>query len=287
MLRYKVFIVNWKREFRTSSWRFCASMASKPLSRLSKAFDRPDTRTRQREVVVLGNGPSAHKIFSPEFESMDVVVCNTAIKSLKLLAERRVVALCFTDATFFVGPSAYSRAFYIALNEAVTLADFSVYLDCEQVEFVRSRVPNLTEDRIFPVFLDWDLKVLPDFKLGLAEFASHSVSTSMMFPYAATYYRRMHLVGFDGKDPKITNYFWRHGDEFQFNDLLPSVRASDPGFFSGIDYVKFAAHGDRLTDQFLSAIEASGVEIVMSHPSFIEPLARRFERTAAVGKTGS
>lgn len=283
LFRYKVFIVNWKRDFRTSSWRFCASMARRPLARLEKAFNRPDGRIRQREVAVLGNGPSAYKIFEPEFADMDVVVCNTAIKSSRLLAERKVVALCFTDATFFIGPSAYSQAFYQALNEAVALGDFSVYLDFEQVEFVLSRVPNLTDDRIFPVLLDGGLDVLPNFKQGLAESTSHSVSTSMMFPCAATYYRRIHLVGFDGKDPKLTNYFWKHGDEFQFNDLLPTVRASDPGFFSGIDYVKFAAHGDSLTDRFLSTIEASGVEVRMSHPSFIEPLARRYKGADAVG----
>ena len=104
---------------------------------------------------------------------------------------------------------------------------------------------------------------------------THSVSTTLLFPLGATYYSRIHLLGFDGKDPKLTNYFWKHSDEFQFNELLPTVQAADPGFFASRDYVQQSDENDLQTDAFLEVIEKIGTEVIMTHPSFIKALNRR------------
>lgn len=277
LLCYKVFIINWTREYRVSSWRFCASMAARPFQRLAEVFDRPDKRVRRKDVVIVGNGPSAGRIFDAEFADMDVIVCNTAIKSQRLLAERHLVSLCFIDATFFIGPSNYTRAFFAALNEAVSVSDFSVYVDFQHEALIRQRVPQLHPDRIFPLYLEASIEIQASFKAGLAQSTSGSVSTSVLFPLGATYYSRIYLLGFDGKDPGLTNYFWKHSDEFQFNDLLPTVQASDPGFFAGRDYVWQSQENDRQTEAFLQVIERGGTRVVMTHPSFIEPLKRRYQ----------
>lgn len=273
---YKVFIVNWTREYRMSSWRFAASVLKRPLASFHEGEKRRDERPRTAEVVVVGNGPSAYRVFDRQFDGMDVIVCNTAIKSKRLLAERNVVALGFIDAAFFVGPSAYCEAFYKALDEAVRLRDFAVYVDQEHEACVQQRTPGLKRDRLFPVFLKYALPVRPDFREGRAQRPGNSVFTSLLLPLAATYYRTIHLVGFDGKDPNMKNYFWKHSEEFQFNDLLPTVKESDPGFFSKRDYDEYNRRNADEVEEYLSEIEKTGVQVIMTHPSFIEPLQRRY-----------
>lgn len=283
LLPYKVFVINWTREFRTSSWRFAASVADRPLQQFAAGCSRQDSRPRTPEVVIVGNGPSAYRVFEPQFDGMDVIVCNTAIKSKRLLAERNVVALGFIDATFFVGPSAYSEAFYSALDEAVRERDFSVYVDHEHQACVLRRTPALHPNRVFPVFLDGAIPPRPDFRGGRIQCTSHSVFTSILLPVAATYYRTIHLVGFDGKDPAMKNYFWKHSAEFQFNELLPTVRESDPGFFSKRDYEDYSRRNAEEVDRFITRIEQSGAKVIMTHPSFIEPLHRRYDASRSGG----
>lgn len=273
---YKVFIINWRRDFRTSSWRFAASVTQRPFRNIRQTWSRLDSRPRSAEVVVVGNGPSAYRVFDSEFAEMDVMVCNSAIKSRRLLSERRVVALGFIDAAFYIGPSAYCEAFFAALSEAVGKQQFAIYVDFEHEANVRQRTPTLGDNRLFSVFLDSSLKVQPNFKNGRLQRTSHSVFTSLLLPLAATYYSRIHLVGFDGKDPSMKNYFWKHNDEFQFNDLLPTVREENPGFFHGRDYEDYNKRNADEIEEFVSCVEATGVEVIMSHASFIEPLQRRY-----------
>lgn len=278
LLNHKVFVVNWTREYRVSSWRFAASVAKQPLRRFGSSFAKIDERCRSNDVVVLGNGPSAYNVFDQQFEGMDVIVCNTAIKSQKLLRERNVVAVGFIDATFFVGPSAYTKAFFKTLDSALKSKDLSVYVDYEHEEVIRHHTPSLTTERTFPILVSSAIPPRANFKAGRVQSTSHSVFTSVLLPLAATYYRRIHLVGFDGKDPSVKNYFWKHSDEFQFNDLLPSVRESDPGFFAKRDYDDYSRRNSDEIEHFLGLVESSGVEVRMTHPSFIEPLQRRFQR---------
>lgn len=276
LFNQKVFVVNWTRDYRVSSWRLAASVARSPFKRLGESFEKLDERPRAADVVVLGNGPSAYNVFDERFDGMDVIACNTAIKSSRLLSERNVVALGFVDATFFVGPSAYTEAFFRALGDALKQSDLSVYVDYEHEEVIRHHVPALTDGRTFPILLSSAIEPRANFKRGRFQSTSNSIFTSVLLPIAATYYRRIHLVGFDGKDPSVKNYFWKHSDEFQFNDLLATVRESDPGFFSKRDYDDYNRRNAEEIELFVSLVESTGVEVIMTHPSFIEPLQKRY-----------
>jgi hypothetical protein len=287
LLCNKFFIINWTGEFRTSSWRFAASLAERPFRRFGDSMNRAEARPRSDAVVVVGNGPSATNIFEAQFAGMDTIVCNTAVKSRRLLAERNVVALCFIDAAFFIGPSAYTQAFFRELNRALSERDFSLYIDCEHESVVRSKVPALRDERCFPVFLDAAVSLQASFANGRLQTTSNSVFTTLMLPLAATYYRRIHLVGFDGKAPAMTNYFWKHSDEFQFTDLLSTVQATDPGFFSKRDYVDYSRRNEEEIAALLAAVEQRGIDVVMTHRSYIEPLQRRFVARQPAASAGA
>jgi hypothetical protein len=274
-LRNKIYTVNWYQDFRESTWRFVSCNSHRPLSLQLRTHERQDLRPRTKECVVLGNGPSAINIFNPEFESKDVIICNSAIKSDRLLA-RRIVALCFADPVYYFGPCDYTRAFHHRLGEVVRDSTFGIYLDAEHRSFLQQRIPAIPDDRLYPVWMNYGLRYQPNFKRGRVQTTTASVFTTLMLPLAATHYEKIHLLGFDGKGPAVSNYFWRHNAEFQYTDLIATVQASDPGFFS-VDYNQYSRDHAVEVEACLAAVEAMGTQVIMTHPSFIAPLQRRYE----------
>jgi hypothetical protein len=276
-LPWKCFMVHWDGDFHTGAWRFAAAREQRPLARLQATYRRRDERTRGGECVVLGNGPSAHLALREEFADCDFIVCNTAIKSNALL-RRRVVALCVADAAFFLAPHDYARALQARMREIVTARDLSLYLDAEQEELWRHRVPNLRPERVFPVLFNPYIPYQPDFRAGRIQKNGYSVFTMLLLPVAATYYRKIHLVGFDGKSPELKHYFWKHNDEFQYTDLLPSVKTVEPGFFVQKDFDAYNRANAHSIAEAMACVQAQGVAVVMSHPSFIPPLQELYLR---------
>lgn len=270
-LPWKCFLVSWDVDWAIGAWRFAAARESRPLARLKRTFRTADARPRSRECVVLGTGPSAHLALRDEFRDCDFVVCNTAIKS-ELLMRRRVVALCVADAAYFAAHHAYAKAVHQRMSQVVTARDISLYVDAEQEELWLHRIPNLRPERVFPVLFTPYIPYQPSFEKGRMQKNGYSVFTMLLLPVAATYYRKLHLVGFDGKSPDMKHYFWKHNDEFQYTELLPTVKEAEPGFFAGKDYNAYNSSNADSIAEAITSVQQTGVELVMSHPSFIPPL---------------
>ena len=268
LLYAKLFLIDWRGTYRTVAWRFAASGSDRRAPRPAALDRSTDT------VIVLGTGPSAYRIFEDQFAGFDVITCNTAIKSDRLLAERRVVAHCFSDACFFAGSSGYSRAFLDRLARQVTRHDFRIYHDRDHGRLLERVLPPDAHACLHPVEFSPHLRGRHTFAHGCQQAPYGNVLTALMLPLAATFYRRIVLVGFDGKG-QTKNYFWAHADEFQFQEELPSVRTSYPCFFSEIDYDRYSEDHNAILDDLCSRIEAGGAEIVMAHHSSLPALAAR------------
>ena len=264
----KLFLVDWQGTYRTVAWRFAASGSDRRPPRPAALERSTDT------VVVLGTGPSAYRIFEDQFAGFDVITCNTAIKSDRLLAERRVVAHCFSDACFFAGSSAYSRAFLDQLARQATRHVFRIYHDRDHGRLLERVLPPDTHARLHAVEFSPHLCGRHTFANGCQQAPYGNVLTALMLPLAATFYRRIVLVGFDGKG-QTKNYFWAHADEFQFQEELSSVRTSYPCFFSEIDYDRYSEDHNAILSDLCTRIEADGAEIVMAHHSSLPALAAR------------
>ena len=272
---WKFFLVSWDETFQISAWRFSAARESRPLRRLNQTFTREDSRPRARECVVLGNGPSAHLALRDEYADCDFIICNTAVKSEALL-RRKVVALCIADAAYFQAPHDYARALHARMREVVARDKISLYVDAEQEQLWHDRVPNLSPDQVFPVLFNPFIPYQTSFRTGRIQKNGFSVFTMLLLPVATTYYRRIHLIGFDGKSPDVKQYFWKHDDEFQYTSLLPTVKETEPAFFIEKDYEQYNRNNADSIEEALSAVEAQGIEVIMSHPSFIPPLQKRY-----------
>lgn len=282
----KFYVINWYESYRSSSWRFAASVGGNNLWKFLIKSEAKILKKKSDSVVILGNGPSADLIFNEKYKSMDVIICNSSIKSQKLLSSRNVVALTFIDAAFYLGNSDYTKKFYEVLNIVLqNNPDIVLYLDLDHVDYVRSKIIDKSYLNISPVLINSLFEIQSSFKEISVEKASNSVFTSVMLPLAATFYKNIYLVGFDGKDKGLKNYFWNHQDEFQFTDLLDSVKSSDPGFFHERNYDEYNVTNNNEISELIGRIQADGVGVSMEHISNIEYLNMLYEFKYANNKS--
>lgn len=268
----KFYVIAWDDAYRFGAWRFAAAGAVRPYDGSFR-----ETPTGGDAVVLLGTGPSAENVFDDAYADLPIIACNTSIKSRRLL-ERNIFALCVLDAAFFMGSSKYSEAFRGALREAFQIRKFRIYFDAEHSGIIRGTLRGLDyEEWLRPIWVASHFRLAETFRHGrFQNAAAGNIFTQAMLPVGATHFQKLKLIGFDGKS-KDVNYFWKHSDEFQFQDLLPTVRECEPGFFAKVDFDAYSAkHNDVLKTE-LSAIEAAGVEIEMTHRTFIPELALRYK----------
>ena len=278
MLWRKFYLLDWTGTYRFSAWRWTASVQV-PRPRETFAKWRHYQHTGGNEVVILGNGPSAELVFSEPYAHLPVIVCNTAVKSARL--RPRIAGICIADALYFVAPTPYTRVFHGALREALAQKPFPVVIDGDHEEFYRRHCPWIPPQDLLPVIMEKHAKQSADFRIAPVQYPQYSVFPGLMLPFAASFYQKLYLIGFDGKDPNAKNYFWRHSDEFQFHGELPSVKTHDLGFFAGNDddfYNRFALEYSNQLEVVLTLAEKMGREIIMTHPSFVPSLARRYRK---------
>lgn len=283
LLPFKFFIIDWTSTFRLSSWRFQESRSPRwttSRSRCSKPL-RVLAEKRSDTVLVLGTGPSSAGVFSKVFDGVDVITCNTSVKSHRLYSERNVVAHCFSDATFLTGPSSYSLKFLEDVKLRMEERPFAVICDVFHQSFLCEILGNRLSPRLEPIFLDPTNE--PSVELGIRkwQYSYGNVMTALLLPVAATWYKKVILLGFDGKG-KTQGYYWKHQDLFQYTELLPTVKAQDPGFFQTVDFDKYSRDHEKDLSALLDAAEAKGVTIKSANASSSAAIQKRFDETLAM-----
>lgn len=287
LLRYKVFLVDWRGTFRFSAWRWTSAVGTETYA---QAKDRWQSLQGHGDTVVLmGTGPSAEMVFDEPYASLPVIICNTAVKSARL-RKQRIAGICIADALYFIAPTPYAQAFHAALREAITESDFPVFAPVDHLPFYYRRCPWIPRERLIGIWHHTHAAPNANLKAAPIQRNACSVFPMMMLPVAATLYKRILLIGFDGKDPNLKNYFWKHNPQFQFPELLPSVKEHDCGFFSGCDEKWYQGHNQLYSDeieQMLREVEGRGVKVAMAHRSFIPCLQARFAaRSGVEGRPG-
>jgi hypothetical protein len=275
LMFHKVYVVDWKTEgYRDSAWRWLASTARPDFEMMRRRWET--FPVYGDEVVVMGTGPSATMIFEEPFRSLPVIACNTSLKSERL-RKHRIAAFCLADALYFLAPTEYGKRFQEMLRAVIQEQRFPVVINAEFYDFCRRRMPFIPEEMLFPLVLNSHMPHSVDFRRQPVAPGACSVFPQLMLPLALNYYQRIQLVGFDGKDPKMKNYFWKHSDEFQYEAELPSVKAHDPGSFGARAsdfYDKYNEVYSGQIEELLASGFQRGREIHMAHISFVPALKR-------------
>ena len=258
LLPAKVYIVLWTGTYRNSSWRFheAFSLHRRKIKSRCRNPIPPCAYKRNERVIIMGTGPSSSLIYSSAASKYDLITCNTAVKSERLFQSQNIVAHCFSDATFMAGASAYSHAFLSDLRIRMSSRNFHLVHDAMHAGFLSQYLGTTKSGNLIPIFLDPCNSKVPTFSKHSFQYSYTNVLTALLLPVALSWYDEVYMVGFDGKGT-TKNYFWSHQDDFQYQDLLPTVRECDPGFFSTVDYDKYS----REHEQYLSSLLAEALRM--------------------------
>lgn len=220
-------------------------------------------------VSVFGTGPSIVEVDARNHSFDASVICNTIVKNRKFCNALQIVAIVASDCHFHFSCNQYAFQFLSDLRYQINHTD-AIYVTFDKfAPFVMKKVAEL-QDRIcgipagrdsFGFNLDEDFRVLP----------GESVVNMFMLPIACYFSEDIRLCGFTGRAPNDT-YFWSHADAFQYQDLLPTVRETHPGFFKGRDY---DAYGETVGQQLTSRVAVArnaGIQIQSLTTSFYKGL---------------
>jgi hypothetical protein len=223
--------------------------SSRHLMHSCKARLRSD-----QSVTVFGTGPSITEV-DPKNHHFDAsVICNTIVKNKEFCKSLDLFAIVASDCHFHFSCSQYSFQFLSDLRYQIQNTN-AIYVTFDKfAPFVLDKVPELqgricgipTGRKSFGFDFDQDFSVYP----------GESVVNMFLLPIACYLSSSVRLCGFTGRAPN-DSYFWAHASDFQYEELLPTVRATHPGFFLNRDYTNYS----DIVGQQLSARAASAREL--------------------------
>jgi hypothetical protein len=109
---------------------------------------------------------------------------------------------------------------------------------------------------------------------NLAVKPSGSIITFIMLPLATSLAEEIYVLGADGRGTN-ENYFWKHNEKVQLEELMESVFVTHPSFFRDRDYADhYQQHCDYI-EELITRGEAEGKRYYSLTESFIPALKSR------------
>jgi hypothetical protein len=224
-------------------------------------------------ALALGTGPSASEI-DPRSVTADVrIVCNSAVRNLKLIEELQPTAICFADPVFHFGPSRYAAAFRADLRRALSVCDALVVIPEYYGGLLLAHMPELADRLVCldDTATDWCWPSMARAQVRM----SGNVLTYLMLPVAFALVDEVDVGGCDGRVAS-ERYFWRHNPTIQYSDeLMRDCFAAHPAFFRTTNYEDYYDRHLRYLDEFLATGEAAGKRVHGVTRSHIPALVRR------------
>lgn len=225
---------------------------------------------KNQAVSVFGTGPSLGEVVSNNHALDASIICNSIVKNKSFCASLDIFAIVASDCHFHFSCNQYSYQFLSDLVHQMMLTE-AIFITFDKFcPFIKNRIPEPLRTRIcgipagrdhFGFNLDSEFRLLP----------GESVVNMFLLPIACFLSSKVRLCGFTGRAPN-DEYFWSHADAFQYQDLLPTVRLTHPGFFSERDYDAYAKMvGEQLSERVKIARDA-GIEVCSLTTSFYKGL---------------
>lgn len=128
-------------------------------------------------------------------------------------------------------------------------------------------------DKIIGVKLkqQWNFQLDKDLSVKQTE----NIMTLLLLPIAATLSNNIHLLGFDGKSPDQTDYFWKHHNKFQYVELLKDIQAEHASFFEDRDFGLYSENHEKTISSIFLKFENAGIQIQSHSKSFIQAINER------------
>ncbi len=233
-------------------------------------------RTENPEnVCVFGTGPSLERAFEYDCRGSLNIVCNSIVQNDGLLDHTNPTFACAGDVVSHLGISAYAHQFRADLIRVLQQREMYFVSTAAHGSILLWHYPELAKKLIL---ID-QTTAEPNFDL-LTQFAApqlDSVLNVLMLPMAATFAKKIWLLGIDGKspEPKKNEDFWTHAQGAQYFDLVDTGHQCHPTFDAhrqASTYVRYL----RSTEETLRLGELNhGIEYRSLCPSHIPPVNER------------
>ena len=180
-------------------------------------------------ACVFGTGPSLNSAFDFDFADTLCIVCNSIVQNDALLDHIRPRFVCAGDVVSHFGVSTYAAQFRADLTRALLERDLYLVTTARFGALLLHHQPELRE-KVFLVEQGSDDPVF-DLRATYTTPRLDSTLNIHMLPLAATFAKKIWMLGCDGKAPTGANEdFWAHAPDAQYAELVDSGHLCHPTF---------------------------------------------------------
>lgn len=222
---------------------------------------------------IFGTGPSIESYLDLNINKNSLkIICNSIVKNKKFCETTKPDIVACADPVFHFGHSRYARQFRLDLVEGMMAYKLMAIMPLHHALLFSKHFPQL-ENQIIGVELSnkWNFNLTED----LSVHSSENILSLLLLPIAATFTKEINLIGFDGKSPDQTDYFWEHHSNFQYVDLMEDVKSEHQSFFSDRDYSSYSKKHEKNIDLIFQKLEDLGIKIKSHAKSFIPSINAR------------
>jgi hypothetical protein len=198
-----------------------------------KSFKLMNSSKNKANIFVTGPSFQNYNKYNYDTNSIKIV-CNTIVKDkefLEYIGGPDIIT--FADPVFHFSSNKYACEFRRLVLEAVIKYGSYVAVPQATVPTLLGNFPELKNKIIGLRFSSYPVFPSENF---LAVKPSGSIITFIMIPLASCMADEIYILGADGRGKK-ENYFWKHSEKVQLNDLMETVFKTHPSFFRDRDYV--------------------------------------------------
>lgn len=253
--------------------RFAATVTRLKSTRLSRAY-------------IFGTGPSLSLAGSREWGDGFRIVCNTIVRDRELWRRLDPHFVTAGDTIYHFGANRHSAAFLADLRLRLEESNQTLFLYPALFDGVVRRTLGHLDHQLLPIPTGGGTSPAVDLASDYRLPALGNVLNLLLLPLACTLSREIALWGFDGRDPDA-RYFWQNSKLHSYPEFMSELRRKHPAFFSDAvpeedptRYVRTVL-GDTL-ETALTKAEHRGYRFEMLHPSWTEPLAKRYRGNESV-----
>jgi len=223
---------------------------------------------------LFGTGPSIESYKDLKIEETDTkIICNSIIKNKEFCSKIKPQIIACADPVFHFGHSEYAKQFRTDLVSYIKKSGIKVIMPNHHAILFIAHYPELINSIIgIKLTNQWNFNLLT--KLSVKR--TDNIFTLLMLPLAATFSKRIHLLGFDGKSLEINNYFWEHHSKFQYAELLEDAKNEHPSFFADRNYLKYSKLHEMLVAKIFKKMELRGIKVVSHARSFISSINAKY-----------
>lgn len=222
-------------------------------------------------IFVTGPSFSSYTDYNFGTDSINIV-CNTIVKDtefLEYIGGPNIIT--FADPVFHFSSCDYAHEFRRLVMETVKKYDSYIAVPASTIPLLIGNYPEL-KHRIIGLRRAEQMVFPNENFLGAKP--SGSIITFLMLPLASSLTNEVYVLGADGRG-NSENYFWKHNEKVQLEELKSSVFLTHPSFFRDRDYVDHYEKHCKYVEEIINIGEGLGKKYFSLTKSHVPAFSKR------------